>query len=216
MAIHTIHSSFGITSVALAFVAILGGCDTPGQSLRGDSDDSQTTQFEAVERVEPNAVIPASPETLALTDGVVSWNVYDEEGVRIVGADADDRALVELQFQVEHDDGGALLGVAVQMNAPDVGTITFDASGQLRESTLGDAQRRLFEALAADIQTVEEGAEVQLRSWSCFGATLALGAACGSAVVTCLTTLGVGCVFGGAGCTAAALDWLCACKNTSC
>ncbi|MFY0534695.1 hypothetical protein [Nannocystis pusilla] len=63
----------------------------------------------------------------------------------------------------------------MQMNAPDSGTITFDASGQLRESTLGDAQGRLFEALAADIQAVEAGAEVQLRSWDCFGATLALG-----------------------------------------
>ncbi|MFY0534696.1 hypothetical protein [Nannocystis pusilla] len=61
----------------------------------------------AERQAEPNAVIPASPETLALTDGVVSWNVYDEEGVRIVGVDADDRALVELQFQVDHDDSGS-------------------------------------------------------------------------------------------------------------
>lgn len=217
MGIHTIHRSSGIMSIALAFVAVLGACDDPGQAIRGDSDDSQTTQIEAAERqAEPNAVIPASPATLALTDGVVSWNVYDEEGARIVGVDADDRALVELQFQVEHDDSGALLGVAVQMNAPDGGTVTFDASGQLRESTLDGAQGQLFEALAADIQAVEEGAEVQLRSSSCAGAVLMLGVACGSAVATCVFTGGVGCLVGGAKCVAAVLDWQCACMITSC
>lgn len=217
MGIHTIHRSISFTSIGLAFVAILGGCDSPGPSIQGNSADLLTTQIEAAEqRVEPDAVIPASPETLALTDGVVSWSVYDEETVRIAGVDADDRVIVELQFQVDHDDSGALLGVAVQMNAPDSGTLTFDASGQLRESTLGGAQGRLFAALVADIQAVEGGAEDQRRWLDCAAAIVHLGLVCGAAAATCLTTFGVGCALGGAECVAAVLDWQCACNITSC
>lgn len=218
MRIHTSHRSARITPFALAFVTFFGACDAPGESMESGSDEPQSTRVEASAReAEPDAVIPASPETLALTDGVVSWKVYDEEAVRIVGADADERAIVELQFQVDHDESGELLGVTVQTDAPDGGAITFDANGQLREDTLTGAQGRLFEALAADIQAAEAGSELQPRGWlSCGAATLKLPLVCASAVGACAQSFGLACWLGGAECYDALLEWMCACKGEHC
>lgn len=217
MRINTIHRSARFTRVGLVFVAILGGCDTPGDFGQGTSDDSQIEQFEAPEpEAEPGAVIPASPEAFAATDGVASWNIYDDEVVRVVGVDADGRAIVELQFQVDQDDSGALLGVAVQMNAPDGGRVTFDASGQLLENTLDEAQGRLLAALVADIEAVEASSELEPRFWKCAAASALVVGVCGAAVLGCLKTLGLGCAFGGARCTAAALNWLCVCMGEAC
>lgn len=212
MGISTIHHSAKFTRAGLLFVAIVGGCDAPVESIHGESDDSQTVQLEAAEpEAEPDAVIPASPEGLARTGGVTAWEVYAEEAVRIVGVDADARAIVELQLAVERDDSGAPLGVTMQMGAQDGGFMSFDASGQLRENTLSDAHGRLFEALAADIQA--SGGEVQFRSldWDCAAAWAGLVAACGWAVATCLLTGGVGCALNGASCVQAAAHWAAVC-----
>lgn len=208
MGISTIHHSAKFTRAGLLFVAIVGGCDAPVESIHGESDDSQIVQLE---EAEPEAVIPASPEGLARTGGVTAWEVYAEEAVRVVGVDAEARAIVELQLAVDRDDSGAPLGVTVQMGAQDGGFMSFDASGQLRESTLSDAHGRLFEALAADIQAAE--GEVQFRSgaWDCAAAWAALVGACGWAVAKCIKKLGFGCGFSGALCIDAASYWVKVC-----
>ena len=95
--------------------------------------------------------------------------------------------------------------------------MTFDAGGRAVENTFTEASAALLRAVSADIQAVDQSGGVELRSaWDCTKASLALVALCGGAVAKCVRTLGLGCVSAGTKCFAAALDWQCACKNTSC
>ncbi|MCC7534769.1 MAG: hypothetical protein IT379_01075, partial [Deltaproteobacteria bacterium] len=189
--------------VSVASLALLAGCAANGSG--GGGGRGNTSREVAL-------LIPASADATA-TMGVVAWQVYSlGQRTRVVGVDATNRTLGEVQASPRTNRTTGERVIDVETIVPVRALLRFTAQGQVLENTLTNdeeasawmvvAHHELGQALPADGTTYYASC-----GWSAAGAgfrCLGAGAACGGAAIACGSGwLTWACGLGGAGCVAA-------------